>query len=328
MSFPLQRPRRLRQTEGIRSMVRETRVTTDDLIFPLFVVGEDNARSAISAIHGSYYLSGRPLVEEAQQIADLGIPAILLFGISEEAAKDEIASLSYAPDGPVQKAVRTLKRTVPELMVITDVCLCEYTSHRHCGILKHGRIDNDLTLNTIKRIALSHAEAGSDAIAPSAMTDGMVRGIRRVLDDHSFHKTIVMPYAAKFASNLYGPFKDITHSDPLIRQTETHQIDYANINEALREAEADVNEGADILIVKPALMYLDVVYRIKKRFGLPVAAYSVSGEYSMLLAAGEDEVIDRQEANLELLTCIKRAGADMIITYFAKEAARRLNRGS
>jgi porphobilinogen synthase len=326
MTFPIHRLRRLRKNDAIRRLVRETTLTTDDLIYPLFVVGEDNIRSEMLEISRSYYLSGQYLVEEAKGIKGLGIPAVLLFGIPLENQRDESASLSYSPLGPVQKAAKILKSAVPDLTIITDVCLCEYTTHRHCGIIKDKNIDNDLTLEVIQKIALSHAEAGSDVIAPSAMMDGMVQAIRSILDIHGFSHTLIMPYSVKYASNLYGPFKKSTNSKPVIGKNQTHQIDFANSNQALREAKADIDEGADIIIVKPALTCLDIVYRIKQTYNIPVATYNVSGEYSMIHAAGEKNLIDRDLAIYEILTCMKRAGADMIITYFAKEAANLLNR--
>jgi porphobilinogen synthase len=326
MSFPIHRLRRLRKNDAIRRLVRQTTIATDDLIYPLFVTSEDNIKSEMSEISGSYYLSGQYLTEEAKGISGLGIPAVLIFGIPPENQRDENASLSYSPSGPVQKAVKILKSAVPDLVIITDVCLCEYTIHRHCGIIKDNNIDNDLTLEVIQKIALSHAEAGSDVIAPSAMMDGMVQAIRGILDIEGFSHTLIMPYSVKYASNLYGPFKKSTKSRPTIGKNRTHQIDFANSNEALREAEADIDEGADIIIVKPALTCLDIIYRIKQTYNIPVAAYNVSGEYSMVHVASERNLIDRTAAIYETLTCMKRAGADMIITYFAKEAAEILNR--
>ncbi len=326
MAFPIHRLRRLRKNEAIRKMVRETALSAGDLIYPLFVVSEDNRRAPMREIPGSYYLSGRHLAEEAKEISGLGIPAVLLFGVPLQSQRDENASLSYSPSGPVQKAVRVLKDAVPDLTVITDVCLCEYTLHRHCGIMEDDRIDNDRTLEIIRKIALSHAEAGSDVIAPSAMMDGMVQAIRSILDEREFSHTLIMPYSVKYASNLYGPFKKSTRSGPVIGKNRTHQIDFANSDEALREAKADIEEGADILIVKPALTCLDIVYRVKQAYGIPVAVYNVSGEYAMIHSASKRNLIDRERAIYEVLMCMKRAGADMIITYFAKETAASLNR--
>jgi len=324
MVFPVHRLRRLRGKEALQRMVRETKLSQDDLIYPLFVVSEDNVRSEIAEIPGSYYLSGKYLVEEAKEISGLGIPAVLLFGIPPQDQKNDNASLAYSPTGPTQKAARRLKSAVPELIIITDVCLCEYTLHKHCGVIKNDQIHNDMTLELIQKAALSQAEAGSDVVAPSAMIDGMVQAIRSILDAHGYHQTLTMPYSAKFASHFYGPFKRSTQSKPRTSKHKTHQIDFANSNEALREVRMDIEEGADILIVKPALAYLDIIYRIKQNFNIPVAAYNVSGECAMIFAAGEKNLIERDKVILETLTCIKRAGADMIITYFAKKAVRLL----
>lgn len=321
MAFPIQRLSRLRQKDTLRRLVRETRLSVDDLIYPLFLVDEENARSEIPQIPGSYYLSGKHLVEEARKLEGLGIPAVLLFGIPLQDRKDDGASISYSPEGPVQKGVRMLKRALPQLTVITDICLCEYTLHGHCGITRNDRIHNDLTLEVIAKAALSHAEAGSDAVAPSAMRDGMVRAIRSILDSGGYHETLTMPYSAKFASHFYGPFKKGTKSSPGVGKHRTHQIDFANSDEALREVRADEEEGADIVIVKPALPSLDIIYRVKQECNIPVAAYHVSGEYGMILAAAEKNLLDIDSAVLESLTCIKRAGADMIITYSAKSVA-------
>jgi len=326
MAFPIHRLRRLRQKETIARMVRETRLSVDDLIYPLFVTTEDNVRSEIREIPGCYFLSGRYLVEAAKEVMELGIPAVLIFGIPLESQKDENASMAYSPQGAIQKAVRKLKSAEPGLTLITDVCLCEHTIHGHCGVLKGDQIHNDLTLEVIQKSALSHAEAGADVVAPSAMMDGVVQAIRAVLDDSGYHDTLTMPYSAKFASNFYGPFKQGTKSKPKISKHRTHQIDFANGDEALREIRLDIEEGADIVIVKPALTCLDIVYRVKQECHIPVAAYNVSGEYAMVLAADERNLIDRDQVVLEILTCIKRAGADMIITYSAKEVARLLHR--
>jgi porphobilinogen synthase len=325
MAFPVHRLRRLRQKETIARMVRETTLSVDDLIYPLFVASEDNVRSEIREIPGCCFLSGRYLVEAAKEVMELGIPAVLIFGIPLESQKDENASMGYSPEGAIQKAVRKLKSAAPGLTLITDVCLCEYTVHGHCGVIRDNQIHNDLTLELIQKCALSHAEAGADVVAPSAMMDGMVQAIRAVLDDSGYHDTLTMPYSAKFASNFYGPFKQGTKSKPKISKHRTHQIDFANGDEAIREIRLDVEEGADMVIVKPALTCLDIVYRVKQECHIPLAAYNVSGEYAMILAAGERNLIDREQVMLETLTCIKRAGADMIITYFAREAARLLH---
>lgn len=324
MAFPKHRLRRLRYKETIRRMVRETRLSVDDLIYPLFVVSEDNVKSDIATIPGSYKLSGTYLVEETREINRLGIPAVLLFGIPEESKKDEKATMAYSPEGPIQKAVRKIKNAVPELTVITDLCLCEYMNHGHCGVLKDDYIHNDSTLKLIQKAALSQAEAGADVIAPSGMMDGTVQAIRAVLDNSNYQNTLTMPYSAKFVSHFYGPFKEGTKSKPSVSKHHTHQIDFTNANEALREVKLDIEEGADMVIIKPALTCLDIIYRVKQKYNIPVAAYNVSGEYVMLLAAGERNLIDKDQVMMETLTCIKRAGADMIITYFAKEAARLL----
>jgi len=322
MSFPVNRPRRLRQKETLRRMVRETKLSTDDLIYPLFVVSESNVRTEMKGIQGCCFLSGKHLVEEAKEIADLGIPAVLIFGVPEEKEKDNKASGAYSANGPTQKAVKKLKKKVPELTLITDLCLCEYMKHGHCGVVKGNEINNDMTLALLGKAALSMAKAGSDVIAPSAMMDGMVLAIRSILDDSGYYNTLTMPYSAKFASNYYGPFKEGTKSKPKVGKHHTHQVDYANSDEALREVDLDVEEGADIIIVKPALTCLDIILRVKQEFNIPVAAYNVSGEHSMILAAGERNMLDSEKVMLETLTCMKRAGADMIITYFAKDVAR------
>ncbi len=325
MAFPKHRLRRLRQKETLRRMVRETRLSADNLIYPLFVVSEDNVKSDITTIPGCYKLSGTYLVEEAREVYRLGIPAVLLFGIPEESKKDEKATMAYSPEGPTQNAVREIKNAVPELTVITDLCLCEYMSHGHCGVLKNDYIQNDSTLKIIQKTALSQVEAGADVIAPSGMMDGAVQAIRSILDNSNYQNTLTMPYSAKFVSNFYGPFKKCTKSKPSVSKHHTHQIDFANANEALREVKLDIEEGADMVIIKPALTYLDIICKVKQQYNIPVAAYNVSGEYVMLLAAGEKNLIDKDQAMMETLTCIKRAGADMIITYFAKDLARRLN---
>ena len=320
--FPVHRPRRLRRTENIRRLVRETQLSTDDLIYPLFVAGEEQVKRPLEALPGVNMLSGDHLLEEVRIVRDLGIPAVLLFGIPEDSAKDENASLAYSPKAPVQRAVRQIKNTVPELVVISDVCLCEYHRDGHCGLVRDGEIDNDLTLESIQKSALSLAEAGSDIIAPSGMMDGTVRAIRSVLDGAGYAQALTMPYSAKFHSRLYGPFKDATRSTPAESKHATHQVDVANARQALSKIRMDIEEGADIIIVKPALWYLDIVARARKMFDVPIAAYNVSGEYNMVIAAGRGHSAAATELMLEALSCIKRAGADMIITYFAKDAAR------
>ena len=324
MSFPVVRPRRLRQKDSLRKMARETKLSTDDLIYPLFVISENNVKTPMKHIPGSYFLSGKPLVEEAKEVANRGIPAVLLFGVPEEREKDNKATVAYSPNGPAQKAVKQIKNQVPELTVITDLCLCEYMKHGHCGVIKGDEIHNDLTIDLLAKAALSMAQAGADVIAPSAMMDGMVLAIRSALDDSGYHNTLTMPYSAKFASNLYGPFKKGTKSEPSNGKHVTHQLDYANGDEAVREVDLDIEEGADMIIVKPALTSLDIIYRIKQEFNIPLAAYNVSGEYSMIVSAGEKNMLNKTMVMLETLTCIKRSGADMIISYFAKDAAQHI----
>lgn len=323
MSFPTHRLRRTRQTETLRRMVRENKLTVDDLIYPMFVVHGSNIKSEIKSIPGNFHLSVDKLVEEAKGIAELGIPAILLFGLPEK--KDVHASEAYAPDGIVQRAVRAIKSVGLDLVVITDVCLCEYTPHSHCGVIKNEYLVNDPTLELLTKTTLSHAQAGTDIVAPAAMMDGMIQAMRRTLDENGFVNTLIMSYAAKYASNLYNPFfRDGTASCVTFGNKKTHQMDYANGDEALREVALDVEEGADIVIVKPGMMYLDIVYRVKQKFRMPVAAYNVSGEYAMIKAAGAAGAIDEKKVMMEVLTSYKRAGADLILTYFAKEAAKLL----
>jgi porphobilinogen synthase len=309
----------LRQTEALRRLVRETRLSPEDFVYPLFVVHGSGVRNAIPSMPGQAQLSVDQLAAEAQELRKLGIPAVLLFGIP--ASKDEQASEAYAPDGIVQQAVRALKRADPELLVITDVCLCEYTSHGHCGIVKNGDVDNDATLPLLAKTALSHAQAGTDMVAPSAMMDGQVVAIRRTLDEGGFPQTPIMAYAAKYASAFYGPFREAAESTPQFGDRCGYQMDPGNVREALREIESDIAEGADIVMVKPALAYLDVLTRARQRFDLPLAAYNVSGEYAMIRAASANGWLDEKRIVLEVLTAIKRAGADIIITYHAKDAA-------
>ncbi len=326
--FPVQRPRRLRRTPGIRRMVRETRLSADNLILPLFVTHGRDVQHEVRSMPGVYQWSVDRVQREAEDIARVGVPAVVLFGIPAE--KDEIGSENFADDGVVQQAIRAIKDAAPELTVITDVCMCEYTSHGHCGIVKrHGNgshssefvIANDETLEILGRVAVSHAEAGADVVAPSAMMDGQVATIRAALDAAGFADIAVMAYAAKYASAFYGPFRDAAESPPAFGDRKTHQMDPANAREALREVALDVQEGADILMVKPALPYLDVIHAVREAFDCPVAAYNVSGEYAMVKAAARNGWIDERAAALEMLTGIKRAGADLILTYYAKEAA-------
>jgi porphobilinogen synthase len=323
MYFPKYRLRRLRRTENLRRLVRETRLAVDDLIYPLFVVPGRSVRTPVPSMPGVYQLSVDELVKEAVETKALGIPAILLFGIPE--AKDEAGSGAYAPDGIVQRAVREVKEKAGDLVVITDVCLCEYTSHGHCGLLKGGEVENDATLELLARTALSHAQAGADVAAPSDMMDGRVAAIRGTLDENGFSHLPIMAYAAKYASGFYGPFRDAAQSAPQFGDRRSHQMDPANSDEAMREIRLDIEEGADIVMVKPALAYLDVIVRARMEFDVPLAAYSVSGEYAMIKAAAARGWLDEERIMMEALVAIKRAGADMIITYSAKDAARVLN---
>jgi porphobilinogen synthase len=324
MGHPVYRPRRLREKPLLRRMVRETTLAVDDLIYPLFVVHGRGTREAIVSMPGQFRLSIDELVKEAKDTAGMGIPAVLLFGIPAD--KDARASEAYADDGIVQQATRAIKDTVPDLLVITDVCLCEYTSHGHCGVVEDGRVRNDPTLELLARTAVSHADAGADIVAPSDMMDGRVAAIREALDEANFQETPIMAYSVKYASSFYGPFREAAQSAPQFGDRRSYQMDPANAVEALREVALDIDEGADIVMVKPALPYLDVLSRVKAEFGLPVAAYSVSGEYAMIRAAGTLGWLDEERAMMEALVSIRRAGADLIITYFAREAARVLER--
>jgi porphobilinogen synthase len=316
------RPRRLRRTEAIRRLVRETHLTPDGFIYPLFVCEGRGIRRAIASMPGVHQLSVDEAVKEAAAAHADGVPGVLLFGLPER--KDAIGSAASDPQAPVQSAVRELKQAVPGLIVTTDVCLCEYTAHGHCGILDGEEIVNDITVSHLARVALSHAEAGADFVAPSDMMDGRVAAIRQALDAHGFERVGIMSYAAKYCSAFYGPFRDAADSAPQFGDRRSHQMDPANVEEALREVEADLAEGADIVIVKPALTYLDVITKVKTRFGQPTAAYHVSGEYAMLKAAAANGWIDEPRAMMETLTAIRRAGADIIITYYARDAVRAL----
>lgn len=316
------RTRRLRRSEGLRQLARETRLSAADFVYPLFVMHGKNERREIASMPGQYQITTDLLEREAAELGSLGIPAVLLFGLP--AAKDDLGSEAYADEGIVQQAVRVLKSAAPELVVVTDVCLCEYTSHGHCGIVSGGGVDNDATLDLLSRTAVSHARAGADIVAPSDMMDGRVAAIRAALDDEGFAHVPIMAYAAKYASAFYGPFRVAADSAPQFGDRRGYQMDPPNAREALREIEADIEEGADIVMVKPALAYLDVLARARERFDLPLAAYNVSGEYAMVKAAGRLGWIDETRAMMETLTAIKRAGADIIITYHAKEAARLL----
>ncbi|MBI2089002.1 MAG: porphobilinogen synthase [Deltaproteobacteria bacterium] len=322
MEFPTYRPRRLRRSERLRDMVRETELSPRDFIYPLFVVPGKDTYRPVTSMPGVAQLSVDRAVEECQEANSLGIPAVILFGIPER--KDPLGSEAYSDNGVVQQAIRSIKDKVPELLVITDVCLCEYTDHGHCGVLRNGDVDNDSTLELLVKEALSHARAGADIVGPSDMMDGRVGAIRKALDQNGFQQVAILAYAAKFASGFYGPFREAAESAPQFGDRRSYQMDPGNADEALREVELDIREGADIVMVKPAMAYLDLVYRVKQKFGYPVAAYNVSGEYSMIKAAGQNGWIDEKRIMMEVLLCIKRAGADMILSYFAKEVAREL----
>jgi porphobilinogen synthase len=323
MLFPDYRPRRLRQSETLRKMVRETTLSTNDLILPLFAIDGKGVKNPIDAMPGHFQLSIDNLVKEAGKAYALGIPALILFGIPSK--KDPLGTQAYAGNGIVQRAVKALKDKLPELLVITDVCLCEYTDHGHCGFVDGGRVDNDATLDLLAKTALSHAKAGADMVAPSDMMDGRVAEIRTVLDENDFSQVPIMSYAAKYCSAYYGPFREAAQSAPKFGDRRTYQMDPANAREAIREAVMDVEEGADIIMVKPALPYLDIICRIRDEVDLPVAAYNVSGEFSMIKAAEKMGWIDGKMVMMETLTAIKRAGADLILTYFAMEAAALIN---
>jgi porphobilinogen synthase len=316
------RLRRLRRSPAIRSLVRETRLSADMFIYPLFVCTGTGTRREVPSMPGVFQLSVDEAVKEAAAARADGVPGVLLFGLPED--KDDVGSAAYDPDAPVQAATRALKREIPDLLVVTDVCLCEYTSHGHCGLLVDGEIANDPTVEQLVRAALSHAAAGADIVAPSDMMDGRVGRIRQALDAAGFSQIAIMSYAAKYCSAFYGPFREAADSAPAFGDRRSHQMDPANVDEAIREAKLDVDEGADIVMVKPALPYLDVLARVKAECGLPTAAYQVSGEYAMLKAAARNGWIDEPRAMMETLTAIRRAGADIIITYYAREAARLL----
>jgi len=322
MLFPDYRPRRLRQSEGLRRMIRETRLSVDDLILPLFVIDGRGIQNPIPSMPGHYQLSIDNFLKTAREAFELGIPAIVVFGIPDK--KDALGTSAYAENGIVQKAVKAVKEKLPELVVITDVCLCQYTDHGHCGVVEGDSIDNDASLDLLARTALSHAKAGADMVAPSDMMDGRVAEIREVLDDNNFSRVAIMSYAAKYCSAYYGPFRSAADSAPKFGDRRTYQMDPANALEAIREATMDVEEGADIIMVKPALAYLDIICRVREEIDLPVAAYNVSGEFSMIKAAEKMGWIDGTRVMMETLTAIKRAGADLILTYFAVEAAKQL----
>jgi len=323
MSFPIHRSRRLRKNEAILRLVRETCVSTDDLVYPLFVCEGKAVKSEISSMPGNYRCSIDNIVKEARECRALGIPAIVLFGIPDK--KDARGSEAYNPDGILQRAVREVKSAVPELLVITDVCIDEYTDHGHCGLVENGKILNDPTLELLSRMALTHAEAGADIVAPSDMMDGRVGAIRRTLDESGFADTVILSYAAKYASAFYGPFREAADSAPQFGDRTSYQMDPANGAEAIREVMQDIEEGADIVMVKPALAYLDIIRQVRDSCRVPVAAYNVSGEYSMIRAAADKQWLDGERAMMEVLLSIKRAGAQIVLTYFAKAAARIIN---
>jgi porphobilinogen synthase len=319
-SFPTVRLRRVRQNERLRELVRETHLHVSQLVYPLFIAEGIHQPRVITAMPGIVQWPLEQLGREVERVAKLGISAVLLFGIPNE--KDEVGSQAYAQEGIIQQAIRCVKAEVPDMLVITDVCLCEYTSHGHCGIVANGGVQNDPSLELLSRAALSHVEAGADMVAPSDMMDGRVGAIRRLLDEHGFSQLPIMSYAAKFASAFYGPFREAAGSTPQFGDRRSYQMDPANVREALREIDQDIAEGADIVMVKPALAYLDVIRRVRDHCNLPIAAYSVSGEYSMVKAAAQQGWIDEQRVALEMLTGIRRAGADIIITYFAPDVAQ------
>jgi porphobilinogen synthase len=322
MKFPQYRPRRLRKNEVFRGMVRETNLRPGDFILPLFVRHGKGVKQVISSMPGHAQLSIDLLIKEVEEAKSLGIPGVILFGIPER--KDEMGTEAYAEDGIIQRAVKAIKEKVEGIIVITDVCLCEYTSHGHCGVVKEGRILNDETLDLLARQALSHVKAGADMVAPSDMMDGRVGAIRKKLDENRFEDIPIMAYSAKYASSFYGPFRVAAESKPLFGDRRSYQMDPANGDEALREVQLDLEEGADLVMVKPALPYLDIIYRVKQMFNIPVAAYNVSGEFALVKAASQLGWVDGEQVMMESLVAIKRAGADLILTYFAKEAARKL----
>ena len=323
--FPKLRGRRLRRNEALRRLVRETKLTLDDLIYPVFVRFGEGVVEEVPSMPGVYRYSVDKAVDAVKEVRDLGIPAVILFGIPEH--KDEVGSDTWSDEGIIQKALRAIKKEVPDILLITDVCFCEYTSHGHCGVVKEGEVENDETLENLKKQVVSHARNGADMVVPSGMMDGMVKAIREALDEEGFSHIPIMAYSAKFASAFYGPFRDAAESAPSFGDRRSYQMDPANSREAIKEVLMDVVEGADIVMVKPALSYLDIISKVKESTLLPVCAYNVSGEYSMIKAAGKLGWIDEKKVMTEVLLSIKRAGADMIITYFAKEVAQMINKG-
>jgi len=324
MYFPAYRPRRLRRNSNLRKLLAETKLSVDDFIYPMFVMPGKNKKVPVSSMPGIYKQSIDNLIKEIREVKKLGIKAILLFGIPER--KDEMGTEGYDENGIIQKAIKEIKKKVKDIIVITDVCMCEYTSHGHCGIIRDGEVDNDETLQYLARMSLSHVQAGADMVAPSDMMDGRVGVIRDELDANGFSSIAIMSYAAKYASAFYGPFREAAESPPQFGDRRSYQMDPPNVREALREIELDIEEGADIVMVKPALAYLDVIRAAREGFDHPIAAYNVSGEYSMVKAAGKLGWIDEELVMMEVLTSIKRAGADLILTYFAKDAAKVLSR--
>jgi porphobilinogen synthase len=325
MSFPETRSRRLRRTPAIRRLVRETTLSADNFIYPLFVCPGKGVRREIASLPGQFHHSVDEVVREAEAVARLGIPGVILFGLPEK--KDEVGSEAWHPEGVVQRAIRAIKKAVPELMVSVDTCFCEYTTHGHCGVVVNGEVDNDATLENLGRTALSYARAGADLVAPSGMMDGFVGFLRETLDEEGFEQTGLLSYAAKYASGYYGPFREAVASAPAFGDRSGYQMDPANVREAIREVAQDVEEGADIVMVKPALAYLDVIAEVRREFDLPIAAYNVSGEYAMLKAAAQKGWIDYDRTMMETLLSIRRAGADLILSYHAKEAAELLRSG-
>jgi porphobilinogen synthase len=320
MPFPIHRPRRLRRTQALRDLVCETRLSTRSLVYPMFVCPGSNVKDEIGSMPGNYRWSVDRLAEECKEVASLGVPAVILFGIPEQ--KDEVGSGAYASDGIVQRAVTAVKGAVPDLLVICDVCLDEYTSHGHCGLIRDGAVDNDATLELLARTAVSQVQAGADVVAPSDMMDGRVGRIRSELDQRGFIETPILAYSAKYASGFYGPFREAADSAPKFGDRKSYQMDPPNHREALREIALDIGEGADIIMVKPALPYLDIIASARREFDTPIAAYQVSGEFSQIVAAAERGWVDRERIMMETLVAIRRAGADMILTYFAKDVAR------
>jgi len=324
MTFPTHRPRRLRRTEALRGFVRETRLSTSGLVYPMFACPGEDVRIEVGSMPGIYQQSVDQILEECREVAGLGIPAVILFGLPER--KDEKGSEASAAEAAVQRSIGAIKKALPELIVITDVCLCEYTSHGHCGVVKRGEVLNDPTLELLSAAALSHASAGADIVAPSDMMDGRVGAIRHKLDANGFENVAILSYAAKYCSGFYGPFREAAQSAPQFGDRRSYQMDPANAREALREVALDLEEGADMIMVKPALPYLDVIQRVRERFDVPVGAYNVSGEFAMVKAAARNGWIDEQRVTLEILTGMQRAGASFILTYHAKDAARWLNK--